>query len=176
MKGFKQLLFVFALVLGVSSLNSCNKCEETGEVTFGEDKQYFTITYLDTAGVNYVTSIFNLSNVSVLMGDLYLHGYSYVPAPYIEDFSDGKIGPISYTSLAMKDGSVEQGGAKMGVPYSTSFLIKRDTYGWDTLQIDFVATADACKEYWGEISYYLNGDSLGTFQNEEIANLEIIIP
>jgi hypothetical protein len=168
MKRSQLFLFVFALILGVTTLNGCKKCTETGDVTIDATLQYFTITYTEPDGTNYVDSIFNNSNVSVLYADRYQNNPQYIPLNYTEDFSDGMIGPIPYTTVPDE--------ALIGVPYNSEFIIKRDTYGWDTIRIEFVAQVDECKEFWAEISYYLNGDLVDAFQDEEIANFNIVIP
>jgi hypothetical protein len=168
MKRSKHFLFVFAISVGLASVSGCNKCTDTSTVTIDAATQSFSITYLNDTGLNMINSVFNLGNVTVLYADRNINNPSYIPLPYIEDFSDGKLGPIPYTTTP------EQ--ALMGVPYNSEFIIKRDTYGWDTLRIQFVAQTDECKEYWSEISYFLNGDSVGTFQDQEIANFEIIVP
>lgn len=152
----------------MATVSGCKKCTETGTVTIDENTQYFTITYKDVNGVNLITSSWNQGNISVLYADRTINNPTYTPLAYNEDFTDGKLGPLPYTVLPVQ--------SLMGVPYSSEFLIKRDTQGWDTLRIDFVAQTDECKEYWSGITYTLNGDVQTQFEDMEIANFEIIVP
>lgn len=158
------IAYVLALPAFLFLVQSCNKCDETGTITFGADKQYLKVTYVDTAGNNYINSIYNLPNVSVLFSDE--KGRNGTFRPYAEDFSDGAFGPFEYT--------VTPTPAKLSVYYDYWYILNKDTYGTDTFRVVFYPNVDECKEFWGKIEYYKNGDLMADLSGNEIADVTIV--
>lgn len=145
-------------------LQGCDKCEETGTITFGPANQNISITYLDSAGNNYLLTRYNLFNTNVQLSTD--KGRNGTFQPYNEDFSDGVFGPFEFTATPTP--------AKLSVFYDYVYIIKKDTFGVDTLRVQFYPSVDECKEFWGQIEYSLNGDPLPQYSGQEIVNLEII--
>jgi hypothetical protein len=162
MKIRKAFLFLAASVATLAALQSCNKCKESGTITLDASTQFLSITYLDTAGRNYIDSIYNWSNVNVLINtDGGLGAYQ----PYSEDLTDHKFGPFTYTT--------QPAPASFGVPYDYYYIIDKDTFKTDTFRIQFLPTVDECHEYWAQIKYYKNGQLLGECDGKEICEIEI---
>lgn len=157
------IAYFLALPAFLMLVQSCNKCTETGKITLGAANQYLKVTYVDTAGNNYINSIYNLPNVSVLFSDK--GGKNGTFRPYSEDFSDGAFGPFEFTATPTP--------AKYTVFYDYWYVINKDTYGTDTFRVVFYPNVDECKEFWGEINYYKNGDLLPDFSGQEIVDLTI---
>lgn len=159
MKLKSVLLYLFVAPAFIFMAQSCDTCDESGTVTLSADAQSFSLVYLDTAGTNYVTSIYNPNNVNVLFNDN-LNGVGQYK-PYTEDLSDGKIGPFTYTATPSP--------AQKGVLKNQYYIIQKDTFGVDTLRIVFYPAVDECKEFWSVIEYYLNGELLSQYNGLEIA-------
>lgn len=162
MKIRKAFLFLAAGVATLGALQSCNKCTESGDVTFDATKQYLQITYVDTAGRNYIDSIYNLSNVNVLINT---NGGVGAYQPIGEDFTDHKIGPFTYTTLPEP--------AAFGVPYDYYYIVDKDTFKTDTFRIQFLATVDECQEYWAQIKYWKNGTLIAECDGKEDCSISI---
>jgi hypothetical protein len=162
MKIRKAFLFLAAGVATLGALQSCNQCKESGTVTFDATKQFLSIEYRDTAGRNYVDSIYNLSNVNVLINTNQGVG-SY--QPIIEDLTDHKIGPFAYTTTPE--------AAAKGVPYDYYYIVDKDTFKTDTFRIQFLATVDECHEYWAQIKYWKNGVLISECDGKEDCQLII---
>lgn len=162
MKFRKALLFLAVATATIVSLQSCNKCKESGTVTFDPTKQFLSVTYVDTAGRNYMDSIYNLFNVNVLINTNQGVG-AY--QPFTEDFADHKFGPFTYTT--------QPSPAGLGVPYDYYFILDKDTFKTDTFRIQFLATADECHEYWAQIKYYKNGTLIAECDGKEDCQITI---
>ena len=152
------------LLAGAAFLfQGCNKCDQTGEIEFGADKQYLAITYLvDSNGVNYNT-IWRPSQVGVLFND---NGGKGQFVALQENITDGMIGPFTYTQGAPDV-------ATMGLYHHYMYIVQKDTFGVDTFEVKFYPAVDECREYWSMIEYYRNGELLDGYEGQEIANLEI---
>lgn len=157
---FTALVTVFASFL----LQGCDKCTETGQtITFDENTQYFNITYLDTAGNNYLDGIYNTANVSVLFNGN--AGYGQY-TPYNEDLTDFTFGPFPYT--------IAPANAFKGKYYDYWYIIRKDTMGTDTFRLTFYPNVDECKEYWGELKFYRNGVELDQCNMQEICDVTFV--
>jgi hypothetical protein len=160
---FKSLVLFALLAPAILFLaQGCDKCTETGTIEFGADKQYLTLTYIqDSTGTNF-TDIWRASQVSVLWNGENGKGQF---AALSEDISDGVIGPFAYT--------VEPQAAQLGLFYEYRYIVTKDTFGSDTIDIKFYPAVDECREYFGKIEYYINGDPQPGFEGSQIANIEI---
>jgi hypothetical protein len=160
----KAFVIMASLFAGAALMfQGCNKCDVSGTVDFAADKQYVALTYLiDSTGANFNT-IWRQSQIGVLFNDNGGKG-SFVPMS--EDISDGKIGPFTY-SFGVPDLAVK------GVLKHYVYVIQKDSFGADTLEVKFLPAVDECREYWALIEYYRNGELLPEFSNKEIAEIEI---
>jgi hypothetical protein len=160
----KSILFFATLLAGSAFLlQSCNKCDETGTIEFGSDKQSFSIRYVvDSSGVNYNT-IWRPSQVSVLFNN---DGGRGQFSPMTEDINDGFIGPITYTIGAPDV-------ATKGIMHDYMYIVTKDTFGVDTFRIKFYPRVDECQEYFSVLEYYKNGVLLDQLSGQEAAVLEI---
>ncbi len=145
----KMFFAYFLLVPAVLFLaQGCNDCDVAGaQLTFSADNQYLQITYLvDSNGANYCTDVYNPNNVQVLFND---NGGFGQFVPLSEDLSDGVIGPFNYT--------VEPNNVRKGEFNHYVYVIQKDTFGIDTVDIKFYPRVDECQEYWGLVEFFLNG-------------------
>ena len=144
-----KMFFAYALLVpAVMFLAGCNNCEVAGgSITFSPDNQFFQITYLvDSNGANYCTDVYNPNNVQVLFND---NGGFGQFVPIAEDLSDGVIGPFNYT--------VEPNTVRKGEYNHYVYIVQKDTFGIDTLEIKFYPRVDECEEFWGLVEFFLNG-------------------
>lgn len=144
-------------------MSGCNTCSTTGEITFSATGQNFSISYVDTAGNNYLQNVYNLGNTQVLFND---NGGEGQFRPLSDDFGDGKFGPFTYT--------ISPSPVAIGVRYDYWYILRKDTFKTDTFRIVFYPNADECQEFWREIKYFMNGTELGQFNNSETAELTIV--
>ncbi len=142
----------------------CNTCDiKGGTITFSPGNQYFQITYLvDSSGANYCTDVYNSGNVQVLFNS---DGGLGQFAPLSEDLSDGAIGPFNYT--------IEPDIVRKGEFNHYVYIIQKDTFGIDTVDIKFYPRVDECQEYWGLVEFFLNGVLLPPGPVLEICDLVI---
>ena len=162
---FKALLFSVAVIAFASiSFQGCDKCTVSSPpIEFGDNLQYFSVTYLDTAGNNYLDGIYNTANVSVLFnGNAGYGGYT----PYNEDLTDFKFGPFPYT--------LAPANAQLGKFYDYWYVIRKDTMGTDTFRLTFYPTVDECHEFWGTLEFYKNGVKLDQCSMQEICDITIV--
>jgi hypothetical protein len=158
-------LFLFLLIAPslIFLSQGCDKCKESGTVTFDGATQYFQVTYLvDSNGVNYADSIWNPNRVHVLFS---ANGKTGPFGALSEDLTDGKIGPFPYTT-----GPV---AAKKGIFHDYMYIVTKDTFGIDTFELKFYPAVDECHEYWGTLEYYRNGQMISTCTDLEACSLEI---
>ena len=163
MKLKSLLLFLLVAPAVVFLSQGCDRCKESGTITIDETAQYFEATYLvDSNGANYAQTVWRPNAVSVRLSQ---NGFVGPFAAISEDLSDGKIGPYKYTtspSLAQK-----------GKAYDYVYIITKDTFGVDTLQIKFFPAVDECHEFWGTIEYYKNGEVIATCDGKEACTIEV---
>lgn len=161
-----KLILTYFLLLPafLVSMQGCNQCDVTGGViTFTPEDQFIQITYLvDSSGVNYCQQIYNPNNVRVMFNDNGGFG-QYVPLA--ENLSDGVIGPFNYT--------VSPTLAKKGEFNHYRYIITKDTFGIDTVDVKFYPAVDECQEFWSLVEFYLNGVLLPNEANLTICDLEV---
>lgn len=160
----KAFVIMASLFAGAALMfQGCNKCDVSGTVDFAADKQYVALTYLvDSSGANYNT-IWRQSQIGVLFND---NGGKGQFVSMSEDISDGVIGPFTY-SFGVPD------AATKGVLKHFVYVIQKDSFGSDTVEVKFLPAVDECREYWALIEYYRNGELLPEYSNKEIAEIEI---
>lgn len=161
----KMFFAYFLLVPAVLFLaQGCNTCDVAGgTLTFSPENQYFQITYLvDSNGANYCTDVYNPNNVQVLFND---NGGFGQFIPISEDLSDGVIGPFNYT--------VEPNNVRKGEFNHYVYIIQKDTFGIDTVDIKFYPRVDECQEYWGLVEFFLNDVLLPPGPVLEICDLTV---
>lgn len=160
----KAIFFLVTLLAGSAVVfQGCNKCDVTGTIEFGSDKQSFSVRYLvDSTGANYNT-VWRPGQVGVLFDDEGGEG-QYVPIA--EDINDGVIGPFTYT-IGAPD------AATKGIVHDYSYIVTKDTFGVDTFRIKFYPRVDECREYFSVLEYYKNGVLLDQLTGQEVAVLEI---
>lgn len=166
----RSAFFLLLFGLTFTLFQGCDTCTNTGTITIDEVSQNFSITYKTANGVNYMDSLYNLNNITVLLNTTGGKG-QYKSLTNQEDFGDGKFGPFPF-SQTKPFGSNEF--PTYGVPYDYVYVIQKDTFGVDTFQIKFLAQVDECHEFWQQIEYYKNGDPLASIWGNEIADIEIV--
>ncbi len=161
------------LALGIIALFvSCDPCEN--EVSDPIGGEFFTVEYRSPAGENYLITKYNPANVVVYLDSS--GGNSPVPKLRLitPGFADGKFGPFTFTERFVNPGTGAINTVQLyGKPYRYNYLIKKDTYGQDTLSVDFLVTLDECRAYWAYIRYSLNGDPLPAYDGQRQAAIVI---
>ena len=85
--------------------------------------------------------------------------------PLSEDISDGAIGPLAYTT--------DPAAAIFGELHAYQYIIRKDTFGSDTVDIVFYPAVDECQEFFSTIEYSINGVPQPGFTGSQIAEIEI---
>lgn len=161
---FKSLVLFLLIAPAIIFLSQgCDKCKESGTVTFAETTQFFTAEYLvDSSGANYAQSIWRPNFVHVTFS---ANGKKGPFGALSDNLSDGKIGPFAYTTKP-KD-------AQKGIFHDYMYIVTKDTFGVDTFQIKFYPAVDECHEYWGTLEYYRNGQLLTQCDGKEACEITI---
>ncbi|MEZ4828199.1 MAG: hypothetical protein R3C61_18220 [Bacteroidia bacterium] len=137
--------------------------------------EFFTVEYKTPAGENYLNSIYNLSGVVVFLdttgGEDPVPQYELINPGY----ADGKFGPFYFTERYVNAASEEINNILLfGQTFRFDYYIKKDTYGQDTLSVEFLLGVDECSHSWQSISYFRNGDPLPEYHNQRNAAIVIV--
>lgn len=165
---------LLACLIGFAWMQGCvEACDPSLNDTVGD--QFFSVEYKNAAGDNYLQSIYNLSNVVVFLdttgGDDAVPEYELITP----GFKDGRFGPFFYTGRYVVESTGQPNTVRLyGIPYKFDYYIKKDTYGQDTLSVEFVMEVDECNNFWKSIKYYHNGDLLPQFNDQEQAEIVIV--
>ena len=163
MKLKSLVLFLMLAPAMIFLSQGCDKCKESGTVTFAATSQYFEATYLvDSSGANYATDVWNPNRVHVVFSS---NGKAGPFGALTEDLADGKIGPFPYSTSPV--------AAKKGIFHDYMYIVTKDTFGIGTFEVKFYPAVDECKEYWGTLEYYRNGTLLTQCTGNEFCKLEI---
>mgnify|MGYP007106202662 CR=1 FL=1 len=169
-----QLRFLFAGLMGLALLQACvEECDVSLDDTVGG--QFFSVEYRTPAGANYLQSIYNLSNVIVFLDTT--GGKDPVPRYELisPGFKEGVFGPYFYTSRYVVAETGQPNTVRLyGIPYRFDYYIKKDSYGQDTISVEFLMEVDKCNHFWKSIKYYRNGDLLPEFTDQEQAAIVIV--
>lgn len=170
----KTFFLIIAFILSALLFVSCeDPCEGIESDEIGAE--FFTVEYKDASGSNYLESIYNLNGVIVFVDTA--GGTS--PSPKYElispGYKDGKFGPFNFTERYIQEtNEAVNGSALYENPLSFDYFIKKDTFGQDTLRVEFLVAVDECREYWKYIRYFLNGDPLSQYENQQQAEILIV--
>lgn len=163
MKLKSLILFLLVAPAVVFLSQGCDRCKESGTITLSETGQFFEATYLvDSNGANYAQTIWRPQAVSVRMST---HGSNGPFAAISEDLSDGKIGPYAFTTSPQV--------TQKGEYYDYMYIITKDTFGVDTIEVKFYPAVDECHEYWGTLEYWMNGQMISTCDGKETCSIEV---
>ena len=168
----KYWLFCFA-ALSLFLFNACEEgCETSSRELVGDE--FFTIEYKTSDGKNYLNEIYNLANVLVYLDTT----GGMDPTPEFEliepGYAGGKVGPFGFTERYINQARNEVNDVLLyGQAFNFDYMIRKDTYGQDTLTVRFQLGVDFCNTFWQEISYHLNGVELTDYRNQQ--NPEIVI-
>lgn len=155
-------------------LPSCyNNCDSIGAADVGEE--FFTVTYLDTLGVNYLTSVYDPSGIVVYLDTT----GGEDPRPDFElinpGYADGKFGPFAFTERYINPANdIYNDILLFGKSYSFDYYIRKDTYGVDTFTVTFLLDVDECGSFWRSIRYFKNGEALPAYNDQRMADIVII--
>ena len=164
------VLAIFALM----ALPSCfDQCPAPTATDVGGE--FFTVTYLDTAGVNYLTSVYNPNGIVVYLDST----GGEDPSPEYErinpGYANGKFGPFEYTERYIDPrNQVYNDVLLYGKEYSYDYYIRKDVFGVDTFRVSFLLKVDECSAFWGGIRYYRNGQLLNQYNDQRMADIVII--
>lgn len=159
----KSFLYVLLVPMVLLMAQGCDTCDVSGTIDLSAEKQYLKITYIqDSTGKNFASEIWRQTQVSVLWNG---NGGDGQFIPISEDISDGAIGPLTYT--------VAPEMATVGELAQYQYIVRKDTFGSDTIDIKFYPTVDECREYFSLIEYSINGVKQEGFTNAEVAEIEI---
>lgn len=169
---------LFLLILGISLASlymvSCeDPCEGIESDEIGGE--FFTVEYKDASGTNYLESIYNLNGIIVFLDTA--GGTSSSPQYELitPGYKDGKFGPFNFTKRYVQEtNEAINGSALYENPLAFDYFIKKDTFGQDTLRVEFLVAVDDCREYWRYIRYFLNGEPLTQYENQQQAEILIV--
>lgn len=164
------ILMIVAIALLPSCVETCpqNEMAEVG----GE---FFTVTYEDAAGVNYLTNVYDQDKIVVYLdttgGESPRPDYELI----LPGFENGKFGPFTFTERFI-DPTNQAPNAEIlfGQPYSFDYYIRKDTFGVDTFKVDFLLDVDECSSFWRSIRYYRNGEPLPQYDDQQLAEIVIV--
>lgn len=169
---------IFFVILGISLISvNVISCEDPCEGIESDEigSEFFTVEYKDPTGTNYLESIYNPNGIIVFLdtagGESSSPQYELISPGY----ENGKFGPFNFTERYIQQtNEAVNGSALYENPLSFDYYIKKDTFGQDTLRVEFLVSVDACREYWKYIRYYLNGDPLTQYENQQQAEILIV--
>jgi hypothetical protein len=170
MKGI-QLVLLGMMML---ALPSCYfECDSQAQAPVGGE--FFTVTYLDATGGNYLTSVYQPSGIVVYLDTT----GGEDPSPEYElinpGYADGKFGPFPFTERYIDPtNEVYNDVLLFGRQYNFDYYIRKDTYGVDTIRVSFLLDVDECGSFWRSIRYSRNGDPLPAYDNVRQADIIIV--
>lgn len=173
MSKFLSRLPLFCL-LALVSLQSCfDQCDANDLPEVGGE--FFTVTYLDSTGTNYLASIYDQNGIVVYLDST----GGEDPSPEYElimpGFANDKFGPFLFTERFIDSrNEVFNDVLLFGREYSFDYYIRKDTYGVDTFRVSFLLSVDECGSSWNSIKYSVNGESLPEYDNQRMADIVII--
>lgn len=137
--------------------------------------EFFTVTYEDAAGVNYLTNVYDQSKIVVYLdtsgGEDPRPDYELI----LPGFENGKFGPFTFTERYIDPTNLSPTEEVLfGQPYAFDYYIRKDTFGVDTFRVDFLMDVDECGSFWRSIQYYRNGTLLPQYQNQRTAEIVIV--
>ncbi|MEL7342183.1 MAG: hypothetical protein AAGM67_16995, partial [Bacteroidota bacterium] len=140
------------------------ECDPSKDEFIGDE--FFTVEYVTPGGENYLNSIYNLDEVVVFLDT----AGGVEPNPQYEliepGYRDGKFGPFRFTERYINQARNDVNSALLfGEPFRFDYYFKKDTYGVDTLTIEFTLGVNSCNTSWQTLNYYLNGELLPEYQN-----------
>lgn len=166
---FNLTVIAFALLLCFGCTEICDPAlnDEVGD-------EYFTVEYRTASGENYLESIYNKNNIVVYRDPT--GGKS--AAPNLEliqpGYENGKFGPFRYTEDFISPLNGEVNTIQLyGEPYKIDYFIKKDTYGQDTISLEFLMAVDECNHFWRYIRFAINGVPQTQFDLDQQAEIVI---
>ncbi|MBX7241317.1 MAG: hypothetical protein K1X92_06155 [Bacteroidia bacterium] len=148
----------------MTSFSSCaDKCDPNAGVKIGE--QFFTVTYLDPAGGNYLTNgAWNLQDVVVRVdttGGKSALGFKTLP----QTFADGKLGPFYFTKNFLSPIDNQPNLNKLlAKTFTYDYYIKKGAVNQeDAFRVEFRLSADDCNLFWNILKYYKRDNSTNKF-------------
>ncbi|MEL6593874.1 MAG: hypothetical protein AAFP02_10060 [Bacteroidota bacterium] len=168
----KYLLPSILLSLVMLTVACEPECDPSKDEFVGDE--FFTVEYKNPAGDNYLTSIYNLDEVVVFLDTT----GGTDPNPQYEliepGYKDGKFGPFGFTERYINQARNDVNSALLyGEPFRFDYYFKKDTYGVDTLTVEFTLGVSNCNTFWQTLNYYLNGELLPEYQNQQQAEIVI---
>ena len=166
MNKFNRALLASLIAFTTLIAISCDKCDNEDVLELGPDKQFFTVTYVDSNGYNALDSVFNTNNVSVFFKE----NASALAVNTREDFTDSIIGPFTYTR---QPGANNGRTVQLGQFYDYYYIINVDTFMVDTFNVRFYPNIDECSSFMQSVEIFRNGNLVS--EGEQIANLTVPI-
>lgn len=169
---FYRLAVPFMLLLSLS-LHSCiNPCNPNNNADVGDE--FFTVTYQDGSGTNYL-DIYNPSGIVVFLDSTGGESSSPKFELITPGYADGKFGPFFFTEKFVDIASNEINLPLLFErPLRFDYYIKKDTYGQDTISVEFLLEVDECNYNWAYINYFQNGNPLPLYDGQTGANIVIV--
>ena len=163
-----SFLLIGTMIAGFSGCGT--KCDPNAGVKIGE--QFFTVTYLDPAGGNYLTNgAWDLNQVIVRVdttGGKSANGFTTLP----QTFVDSKFGPFFYTKnfLSPTDNQPNL-NLLLAKTFKYDYYIRKGALNQeDVIRVEFRLTANDCNLEWNTLRYYKRNNATNLF--EAITELE----
>jgi|GEM_PF-3439581 len=169
-----SLIYLTLIVIGCLFIESCTTpCDPSITVSRNLGTQFFTVEYRDSLGRNYLDSIYNRANVAAFVDTTGGENVSY--RQIIPGYANGKFGPFYYT-----EGFIDPvtGDPNLDVllrnTFTYDYLLRKDSYGVDTLSVMFTLNVNECTVYWDQIDFFKNSEPLGSYSMQEAAEILIV--
>lgn len=163
----------FGIVLLFSVVACKDECDP--ELNDEVGKEFFTVEYRSKSGQNYIEDVYNRSRVFAYLDK----SGGTNPNAKLElldsAVNEGKFGPFKFTRDFIDPVTGKVNGPKfLGISHVYDYYLVKDLFGTDTLRVRFYMGVDECNQRWRQIRYYLNGDTLDTFEDQQQAEIVIV--
>jgi len=159
---FSLLICAFGAALCLFSACKKDECADVENIRIGSGYQYFTVSYIDISGVNYLDNgLFRPSEVVVYRNRYSVQEKKEELIRIDPGYADGKFGPFTFTDSYVDATTGRANEALLlGKTISYDYYIRKDTFGIDSFRVTFMLTRDVCKSSWNVLSYTRNGQKL----------------
>ncbi len=154
-------------------MTSCYfECDSPSSVSVGGE--FFTVTYVDSFGFNYLETVYDPNGVVVFLDTT----GGEDPNPRFElispGFTGGKFGPFNFTERYIDPTNATFNNILLfGRQYDFDYYIRKDVFGVDTFRVSFLLDVDECSSFWRFVRYSRNGVPLPQYDGQ--LNPDILI-
>lgn len=169
----RPIRVLFVSLCAMVGLTACeDPCEGVQDDPIGGE--YFSVTYLDNSGANYLESIYRQSELVVYVDT---SGGTNPNPNYIRlrpGYENGKFGLFTFTKFFEDAATDEVDQTELwNRPLRFDYYIKKDTFGLDKFSVEFLRGVNDCRSFWTYIRYYQNDQLLGQYDGQRQVEITI---